>query len=232
MVISPAKSLNWCGYSYHLVASHLFFDGFQVSVTDKVLSELHPGQSGAPGIWEELEEALLWFKVTVCVDQFHVSVKKNNNNKKQLKVHGYWHDRLNPLDCYSRVDQLVADLAGEEDVWAQAQLVPEALVAHRLLQVPQAEDSRQSHEAVGVVSCFGCHVRLFFSGSDQDGAVQGTCEDKTSEAFLMKQKKKIVPFSKPLNQRTCLIFPTKQHPNLLSNSCKRQISLASDHSCK
>lgn len=85
MVISPAKSLNWCGYSYHLVASHLFFDGFQVSVTDKVLSELHPGQSGAPGIWEELEEALLWFKVTVCVDQFHVSVKKKQQQQKAIK---------------------------------------------------------------------------------------------------------------------------------------------------
>lgn len=71
------------------------------------------------------------------------------------------------VSCYIRVDQLVADFTGKEDVRAQAELVPESLVAHGLPEVPQAEDRCQSHEAVRVISCFGCHVSLFFSGSDQ-----------------------------------------------------------------
>lgn len=75
-----------------------------------------------------------------------------------------------------RVDQLVADLAGKEDVRAQADLVPESLVAHGLPQVPQAEDRGQSHQTLWVVSCFGCHVGLvlLLSDFDQGRAVQGT----------------------------------------------------------
>lgn len=68
---------------------------------------------------------------------------------------------------YIRVDQLVADFTGKEDVWTQAELVPDTLVAHGLPEVLQAEDCWQSHEAIRVVSCFGCHVSLFFSSSDQ-----------------------------------------------------------------
>lgn len=52
--------------------SDLLAYGLQVSVPHKVLPQLHSGQSGAPGVREELEEALLGFKVTVCVDQLHV----------------------------------------------------------------------------------------------------------------------------------------------------------------
>lgn len=34
--------------------------------------------------------------------------------------------------CYIRIDQLVADLAGKEDVRAKAKLIPESLTAHGL----------------------------------------------------------------------------------------------------
>lgn len=61
---------------------------------------------------------------------------------------------------YILVDEFVTYFTGQEDVWAQAQLVAEALVANSLPEVPQAEDGAESHEAVRVVSCFGCHVCL------------------------------------------------------------------------
>lgn len=68
---------------------------------------------------------------------------------------------------HRHVNQLVTDFTGKKDVWSQAELVPESLVAHGLPEVPQAEDCCQSHEAVRVVSCFGCHVSLFLCSSDQ-----------------------------------------------------------------
>lgn len=78
------------------------------------------------------------------------------------------------ITSHIRVDQLVADFTGKEDVRAQADLVPESLVAHGLPEVPQAEDGGQSHEALWVVTCFGCHVGLLLSDFDQGRAVQGT----------------------------------------------------------
>lgn len=67
-----------------------------------------------------------------------------------------------------------ADFTGTKDVWAHAELVPEPLVAHGLPEVPQAEDCRQSHEDVRVVTCFDCHVSLFLGSSNQRQCRQST----------------------------------------------------------
>lgn len=76
--------------------------------------------------------------------------------------------------CYILVDEFVTYFTGKEDVWAQAQLVPDALVAHSRLEVPQAEDGAEGHEAVGVVSCLGCHVCLCRLRVKDGGEINGT----------------------------------------------------------
>lgn len=104
-----------------------------------------------------------------------------------------------------RVDELVADFTGEEDVGAHAELVPESLVAHGLPQVPQAEDRGQSHQAVRVVSRFGCHVGPFLPGSDyrrqnedlkeDDHSMRGRPENPLPESASRGQKSEKFPKS-------------------------------------
>lgn len=64
-------------------AAHLLPDGLQVFVSDDVLPELDPGQPGAPGVGEELEEALLWLKAVVGVDQLHVPAQAGGSTSAQ-----------------------------------------------------------------------------------------------------------------------------------------------------
>lgn len=112
-----------------------------------------------------MEEAFLWFEVAVCVDQLHISAAEKKTKYKSkgslCTQQSSSHHRLifpkATTPWYALVDELVAYFAGKEDVWAQAQFVTEALVAHSLPEVPQAEDGAESHEAVGVVSRFGRH---------------------------------------------------------------------------
>lgn len=55
-----------------------------------------------------------------------------------------------PLAC-SLIDEPVADLAGQEDVWMQPQRLLVQQVAQRAIQVAQAEVSAEGHQGLGGV---------------------------------------------------------------------------------
>lgn len=96
--ISTSRAVFCWGEADPLFGPHLFAYGLQVSVPDKVFSELYSGEPGAARIWEQLEEALLWFKVAVCVDQLHVSAHRETNHEDL-----FWWTNLSQQDRTSPV---------------------------------------------------------------------------------------------------------------------------------
>lgn len=130
---------------------------------------------GSENSWKKLSSGSKLLSVwTNSIYLCQQSNKTTENVKQHQKRNRAIWDSDKNITSHIRVDQLVADFTGKEDVRAQADLVPESLVAHGLPEVPQAEDGGQSHEALRVVTCFGCHVGLLLSDSDQGRAVQGT----------------------------------------------------------
>lgn len=107
--------------------------------------------------------------LSVCTNSIYLFGQSKGHYKRKPIVFPK-KDQTN-LSCYVRVDQFVTYFTWKKNVRAQAQLVPEALIAHGPPEVPQTVDCSQSHEAVRVVSCFGCHVSLLRgSGQRQGGA--------------------------------------------------------------
>lgn len=172
---------------------HLLPDGLQVPVPDEVLPQLDPGQPGAARVREQLEETLLWLKVAVGVDQLHVPAGDRKSERRRRQTAS----RRRAAVCV-RVDEFVADFAGQEDVGAHAELVPEALVAHGLPQVPQAEHGGQRHQAVRVVARFGCHVRPALLAQVGDGQNRGP-EGGRAERQGPEEKPNVLKRFKRLN---------------------------------
>lgn len=126
---------------------------------------------GSENSWKKLSSGSkllsVWTNSIYLLEQKFKWKSKPMQTKKSVTPWG-----ILSLFCVSRyllVNQFVTYFTGKEDVRAQAKLTTESLVAHSLPEVPQAEDRCQSHEAIRVVSCFGCHVSLFSSSDERHG---------------------------------------------------------------
>lgn len=75
-----------------------------------------------------------------------------------------------PLAC-SLIDEPVADLAGQEDVWMQPQRLLVQQVAQRAIQVAQAEVGAEGHQGLGGV---GRHAGGGWVDQSGTGAPRGS----------------------------------------------------------
>lgn len=136
---------------------------------------------GSEKSWKKLSSGSKWLSVWTS-SMYLLTERQTMRSCANRQAWPRWTEAIQDV----RVDQLVTDLAGEEDVGTQTEPAPGSLVTHGLPQVPQAEDRRQRHEAVRVVSCFGCHVSPAPLVLIKDG-LYGLCRGHEEESTLYER---------------------------------------------
>lgn len=103
---------------------------------------------------------------------------------------------------YIHIDQFIADFAGQEYIWAEAESVPAPSVTHGSFEVLQTEHCAQSHQAVRVVPYFRCHIDTPFTPLGQTPEQpEGGHGSSTDSGGRHQEDRKVQPVERTSKQR-------------------------------